>query len=122
MLNRLIEWSLRNQLLVVVAVLLTVIGGLWSIRQTRVDAIPDLSDVQVILYTEYPGQAPQVISGVEEGTQVVTSAQFLLDSESTLQEAIQKMIAARRAGGTDTASDDTPADSSTAGMTDHSGH
>ena len=76
---------------------------------------------EVVLGHESEGLA-QVISGVEEGTQVVTSAQFLLDSESTLQEAIQKMIAARRAGGTDTASDDAPADSSTASMTDHSGH
>ncbi len=61
MLNRLIEWSLGNQLLVIVALLLAIGGGVWSIRETRVDAIPDLSDVQVIIYTEFPGQAPQVI-------------------------------------------------------------
>ena len=61
MLNRLIEWSLKNQLLVVVALVLTILGGAWSIRETRVDAIPDLSDVQVIIYTEFSGQAPQVI-------------------------------------------------------------
>ena len=61
MLNRLIEWSLKNQLLVVVAVLLAVLGGVWSIYTTHVDAIPDLSDVQVIIYTEFQGQAPQVI-------------------------------------------------------------
>jgi Cu(I)/Ag(I) efflux system membrane protein CusA/SilA len=61
MLNRVIEWSLENQLLVVVAVLLAVLGGVWSIGETRVDAIPDLSDVQVIIYTEFPGQAPQVV-------------------------------------------------------------
>ena len=71
MLNRLIEWSLRNQLLVMVAVLLTVLGGIWSIRETRVDAIPDLSDVQVILYTEFPGQAPQVIE--DQVTYPITS-------------------------------------------------
>ncbi len=61
MLNRVIEWSLKNQLLVLVALLLAVLGGVWSISETRVDAIPDLSDVQVIIYTEFPGQAPQVI-------------------------------------------------------------
>jgi len=61
MLNRLIKWSLENQLLVIVALLLAILGGIWSIRQTRVDAIPDLSDVQVIIYTEFPGQAPQVV-------------------------------------------------------------
>ena len=61
MLSRIIEWSLRNQFLVVVALALAVAAGVWSIRQTTVDAIPDLSDVQVILYTEFPGQAPQVV-------------------------------------------------------------
>ena len=61
MLNRVIEWSLRNQLMVVVGLVLAVIGGVWSIRETTVDAIPDLSDVQVIIYTEFPGQAPQVV-------------------------------------------------------------
>ena len=61
MLNKIIEWSLRNQFLMVVAVLLAVLGGVWSIQQTRLDAIPDLSDVQVIVYTEYPGQAPRVV-------------------------------------------------------------
>ena len=61
MLNRIIEWSLRNQFLVVVAMILAVLGGIWSVQQTRLDAIPDLSDVQVIIYTEYPGQAPRVV-------------------------------------------------------------
>ncbi len=61
MLNRLIEWSLNNQLLVVVGLGLAILGGVWAVNDTRVDAIPDLSDVQVIVYTEFPGQAPQVI-------------------------------------------------------------
>lgn len=61
MLSRIIEWSLRNQLVVVVAVVLAIGAGVWSVRETRLDAIPDLSDVQVIIYTEYSGQAPQVI-------------------------------------------------------------
>ncbi|MGE5275961.1 MAG: efflux RND transporter permease subunit [Acidobacteriota bacterium] len=61
MLNRIIEWSLKNQFLVIVAVLLGAFGGIWAIRESRIDAIPDLSDVQVIVYTEYPGQGPQVV-------------------------------------------------------------
>ncbi len=61
MLNRIIEWSLRNRFLMVVAVLFTVLGGYWAISGTRLDAIPDLSDVQVIIYTEYAGQGPQVV-------------------------------------------------------------
>jgi Cu(I)/Ag(I) efflux system membrane protein CusA/SilA len=71
MLNRVIEWSLKNQLLVVVALLLTILGGVWSIKETQVDAIPDLSDVQVIIYTEFSGQAPQVIE--DQVTYPITS-------------------------------------------------
>ncbi|NJL28322.1 MAG: efflux RND transporter permease subunit [Thermoanaerobaculia bacterium] len=61
MLARVIEWSLRNQFLVVVGLLLVIFAGVWAVGTTRVDAIPDLSDVQVILYSEFPGQAPQVV-------------------------------------------------------------
>ena len=67
----LIRWSLDNQLLVSVAVVLVVAGGVWSLQETRVDAIPDLSDAQVILYTEFPGQAPQVIE--DQVTYPITS-------------------------------------------------
>ncbi len=52
---------MHNQLLVATGLLLAVLGGVWSIGETRMDAIPDLSDTQVIIYTEFPGQAPQVI-------------------------------------------------------------
>ena len=61
MLNKIIEWSLRKQFLMVVAAAFVVLGGVWSIQHTRLDAIPDLSDVQVIVFTEYPGQAPRVV-------------------------------------------------------------
>ena len=71
MLNRVIEWSLRNQLLVAAGLVLAVAAGVWSVRTTRIDAIPDLSDVQVILYTEFPGQAPQVVE--DQVTYPITS-------------------------------------------------
>ncbi len=61
MLNALIDWSAKNRFLVLLATLFIVIAGIWSILKTPLDAIPDLSDVQVILYTEFPGQAPQVV-------------------------------------------------------------
>ncbi len=61
MLNALITWSARNRFLVLLATLFVVIGGVASVLKTPLDAIPDLSDAQVILYTEFPGQAPQVV-------------------------------------------------------------
>ena len=61
MLNHLIDWSARNRFLVLLATLFIIIAGIWSVIKTPLDAIPDLSDVQVILYTEFPGQAPQVV-------------------------------------------------------------
>ena len=61
MLNTLINWSARNRFLVLLTTLFIVIAGIWSVLKTPLDAIPDLSDVQVILYTEFPGQAPQVV-------------------------------------------------------------
>jgi copper/silver efflux system protein len=61
MIVRIIEWSVRRRGLVAVfAIALVVAGGLY-VRTMPVDAIPDLSDVQVIVYTDYPGQAPQVV-------------------------------------------------------------
>ena len=61
MLNRIIEWSARNVFLVLLATAFGVGWGVYALLKTPVDAIPDLSDVQVIIYTEYPGQAPQVV-------------------------------------------------------------
>lgn len=61
MIERIIAASLRNRFLVVVGTLLIVAIGIWALRNTPLDAIPDLSDVQVIVFTEFPGQAPQVV-------------------------------------------------------------
>jgi len=61
MLGRLIEWSVRNVFLVLVMGIAIVAGGIYALMNTPVDAQPDLSDVQVIIFTEYPGQAPQVV-------------------------------------------------------------
>ncbi len=61
MLNRIIEWSARNVFIVLLGTFFIVAAGIYAVVTTPVDAIPDLSDVQVIVYTEYPGQAPQVI-------------------------------------------------------------
>ncbi|WPC67285.1 efflux RND transporter permease subunit [Rhodoferax ferrireducens] len=61
MLSRIIDWSGRNRFLVLLATLFIVVGGIFAVLRTPIDALPDLSDVQVIVYTEYPGQAPQVV-------------------------------------------------------------
>jgi copper/silver efflux system protein len=61
MIARLITWSARNVMLVLIATAFAVVAGVWAVRTLPLDAIPDLSDTQVIVYTEYPGQAPQVV-------------------------------------------------------------
>jgi len=61
MLSKIIEWSGRNKFIVLLFTLFVTIGGIYSVVKIPIDALPDLSDVQVIVYTEYPGQAPQVV-------------------------------------------------------------
>ncbi|CAN7753632.1 efflux RND transporter permease subunit [Rhizobium sp. LjRoot258] len=61
MIARVISWSAHNLVLIFVGAALAVAGGIYALRSLPLDAIPDLSDVQVIVYTEYPGQAPQVV-------------------------------------------------------------
>ncbi|WP_418646814.1 efflux RND transporter permease subunit [Thauera butanivorans] len=61
LLGGLIEASARNVFLVLLATLFLIGGGLYAIKHTPLDALPDLSDVQVIVYTDFPGQAPQVV-------------------------------------------------------------
>ncbi|MCH7498246.1 MAG: efflux RND transporter permease subunit, partial [Candidatus Marinimicrobia bacterium] len=61
MIEKVIAWSLNNRFVVILATVVVVLGGLYSMLHTPLDAIPDLSDVQVIILTEYPGQAPQLV-------------------------------------------------------------
>jgi copper/silver efflux system protein len=61
MIARLIRWSIANRLLVLLAAAAVVAGGLWAVRTTPIDALPDLSDVQVVIRTSFPGQAPQIV-------------------------------------------------------------
>ncbi|MBN9982365.1 efflux RND transporter permease subunit [Rhizobium laguerreae] len=61
MISRVISWSAHNLVLIFVGAALAVAGGVYALRSLPLDAIPDLSDIQVIVYTEYPGQAPQVV-------------------------------------------------------------
>lgn len=61
MINAIINASLKDRFMVLIATLIIAVAGLWSYNNTFLDAIPDLSDVQVIVFTKYPGQAPQVV-------------------------------------------------------------
>ncbi|MCY4397725.1 MAG: CusA/CzcA family heavy metal efflux RND transporter [Gemmatimonadetes bacterium] len=61
MFARIIDWSIENRLLVVLGTISIVVAGVFSLSRTPIDAIPDLSDVQVIIQTEYPGQAPRIV-------------------------------------------------------------
>ncbi|BBO69508.1 cation transporter [Desulfosarcina alkanivorans] len=61
MIAKIIELSVENKFLVILATLFVIAAGIYAIVRTPLDAIPDLSDVQVIIFTEYPGQAPQVV-------------------------------------------------------------
>ncbi|MEJ2613330.1 MAG: efflux RND transporter permease subunit [Ignavibacteriaceae bacterium] len=58
---KIIEWSINNKILVIILTAVLIFGGIWAIENTAVDAIPDLSDVQVIIFTKYPGQGPQIV-------------------------------------------------------------
>jgi Cu(I)/Ag(I) efflux system membrane protein CusA/SilA len=72
MLQKIIEWSINNKFLVILAVIFAIIAGFYSMQTIPVDAIPDLSDVQVIIYTQYPGQSPETVE--EQITYPLTTA------------------------------------------------
>lgn len=61
MIAKVIAWSARNLVLIFIGAALSIAGGVYALRTLPLDAIPDLSDVQVIVFTDYPGQAPQVV-------------------------------------------------------------
>ncbi len=83
MLARLIEWSLRNRLLVLVMTAFVAVGGLQALRETPLDALPDLSDVQVIIFTDYPGQAPQVVE--DQVTYPITTQMLAVPSATVVR-------------------------------------
>jgi Cu(I)/Ag(I) efflux system membrane protein CusA/SilA len=83
MLAKIIGWSGRNPFLVLLATLFVVIGGVVAVLKTPLDALPDLSDVQVIVYTEYPGQAPQVVE--DQVTYPLTSAMLAVPKSKVVR-------------------------------------
>lgn len=83
MIPAIIRWSINNRLLVLIATLFLTLGGLYSLKNTPVDAIPDLSDVQVIIKTSYPGQAPQVVE--DQVTYPLTTAMLAVPGAETVR-------------------------------------
>ena len=72
MLARWIDWCARNRFLVFTGTLMLVLAGIWSLRQISLDALPDISDVEVIVHTEWTGQPPVIIE--DQVTYPITTA------------------------------------------------
>lgn len=83
MLSKIIEFSLKNRFLVLLATLFLVLAGIWALRNMPLDAIPDLSDTQVIVYTEWPGQAPQIVQ--DQVTYPITTKMLSVPSATTVR-------------------------------------
>ena len=83
MIGRLIAWSARNVMLVLIGTVFAVSAGVYAIRTSPLDAIPDLSDVQVIVYTEYPGQGPQVVE--DQVTYPLTTAMLTVPKSKVVR-------------------------------------
>jgi len=83
MLAKIIEWSVRNKFFVILATVLAIGAGIYSLGTTSVDAIPDLSDVQVIIYTEFPGQSPRIVE--DQVTYPLTTAMVSVPGSKTVR-------------------------------------
>ncbi|HAT9518247.1 TPA: CusA/CzcA family heavy metal efflux RND transporter, partial [Legionella pneumophila subsp. pneumophila] len=83
MIASIIRWSINNRFLVILVTVMMIVGGLYTINNTVVDAIPDLSDVQVIIKTEFPGQAPQVVE--DQVTYPLTTAMLAVPGAVTVR-------------------------------------
>jgi Cu(I)/Ag(I) efflux system membrane protein CusA/SilA len=83
MIAAVIRWSIANRFLVVLLTLLLTVWGIYAVRATPVDAIPDLSDVQVIIKTSFPGQAPQVVE--DQVTYPLTTAMLAVPKAVTVR-------------------------------------
>ena len=83
MISKLIRWSITNRFLVLLATLMITAWGIWALARTPLDAIPDLSDVQVIIRTSYPGQAPQIVEN--QVTYPLTSTMLSVPGAKTVR-------------------------------------
>ena len=61
MIEKIIAWSIKNRFIVILIAVVVFLWGYWALYNTAVDAIPDLSDNQVIVFTEWPGRSPRIV-------------------------------------------------------------
>jgi len=83
MIQNIINASLRDKFLVLIATVIIVVAGIFAVKNTPLDAIPDLSDVQVIVFTEYPGQSPQVVE--DQVTYPLTTAMLAVPNAKVVR-------------------------------------
>ncbi|HFQ13746.1 MAG TPA: efflux RND transporter permease subunit [Gammaproteobacteria bacterium] len=83
MIEKIIDMSLRDKFLIIIATIMVFGAGLFALKNTPLDAIPDLSDVQVIVFTEYPGQAPQVVE--DQVTYPLTTAMLAVPNAKVVR-------------------------------------
>jgi Cu(I)/Ag(I) efflux system membrane protein CusA/SilA len=83
MIARIIDWSARNIMIVLIATFMAAAGGIYALRHLPLDAIPDLSDTQVIVYTTHPGQAPQVVE--DQVTYPLTTAMLTVPKSKVVR-------------------------------------
>lgn len=83
MINAIINASLKDRFMVLIMMLIIAVAGVWSYNHTSLDAIPDLSDVQVIIFTKYPGQAPQVVE--DQVTYPLTTAMLAVPNSKIVR-------------------------------------
>jgi copper/silver efflux system protein len=101
MIAAVIRWSARNVFLIGFATVFVTLAGIYAVSRVPLDAIPDLSDVQVIVYTEYSGQAPQVVE--DQVTYPLTTAMLSVPKSrvcppSALVRQIQRVEEGRISG------------------------
>ena len=85
MIAKIIDWSLTNRFLVLLMTVVLLIGGIYSVKSIPLDAIPDLSDVQVIIKTTYPGQSPRVVE--DQITYPLTTAMLSVPGAVTVSQS-----------------------------------
>jgi Cu(I)/Ag(I) efflux system membrane protein CusA/SilA len=83
MIGKLIDWCVRNRAMVLLLTFFLVAAGIWAVFNIKLDAIPDLSDVQVVIRTEYPGQAPQIVE--DQVTYPLTTAMLAVPKSKVVR-------------------------------------